>query len=105
MALFDKVKGVLNDAKGIINDAKDKVTQQVAQMQEEKRRQEELQRRQEEERINREEANRFNPDKKALEWFGSDDGIQTFNQYMTVQSFLFEERVKEEQEILNKYWQ
>lgn len=90
MGLFDKFKGIVNDAKSAINDAKDQIAQQAAQRQEEEKR------RQEEEKRKQEEANRFNPDKKALEWFGSEDGIQTFNQYITVQNYLFEERIKEE---------
>lgn len=97
MGLFDKVKGAVDKAKGIVNEAKEQVTQQMAQKQEEERkRQEEAKRKQEEEKRKQEEANRFNPDKKALEWFGSEDGLQTFNEYITVQNYLLEERIKEE---------
>ena len=99
MRLFDKVKGAINDAKSAINDAKDQIAQQVAQKQEEeKRRQEEEKRKQEEEQRRQEEANRFNPDGKSLQWFGSEDGIKAFGEYITVQNYLFEERIKKEYE-------
>ena len=81
MGFFDKIKGIVNGVK-----------EQAAQRQEEEKR------RQEEERRKREEANRFNPADKKLEWFGSEDGIQTFNMYMTAQNYLFEETVKKEHE-------
>lgn len=97
MGLFDKLKGAINDAKTVIDDAKNQVTQQVAQRQEEeKRRQEEEKRRQEEEKRKQEEANRFNPDGKGLQWFGSEDGMKAFGEYITVQNYLLEERIQEE---------
>ena len=92
MGLFDKVKNVINDAKGVINDAKDQVAQQIAQKQEEEKR------RQEEEKRRQEEANRFNPDGKSLQWFGSEDGIKTYNEYITAQNYFFEETIKKEHE-------
>lgn len=104
MGLFDKVKGVINDAKNAIKDAKDQVVQQAAQKQEEERkRQEEEQRRREDEKRRQEEANRFNPDGKSLQWFSSEDGIKTFNEYITAQNYLLEETIKKEYE--SKYSQ
>ena len=92
MGFFDKIKGA-------INDAKNHAAQQAAQRQEEeRRRQEEERRRQEEERKKREEAERFNPDGKSLEWFCSEDGIKTFNEYVTAQNYLLEETIKKEHE-------
>lgn len=92
MGLFDKIKGIINEAKG-------QGTQQMAQKQEEERkRQEEEKRKQEEEKRKQEEANRFNPDKKSLEWFGSEDGIKTFKEYVTAQNYFLEETIKKEQE-------
>ena len=64
----------------------------------EQKRREEEQRKQEEERRKQEEANRFNPDKKSLEWFGSEDGIKTYHEYITAQNYLLEETVKKEHE-------
>lgn len=84
MGPFDKLKGIIN---GVINDAKD----QVAKIQEEEKR------RQEEEKRRQEEANRFNPEGKSLQWFGSENGIKAFNEYVTVQNYLLEDRIKEEQ--------
>ena len=81
MGLFDKIKGAINNVK-----------EQVAQKQEEEKR------RQEEEKRKWEEANRFNPDKKNLEWFGSEDGIKTFNEYITAQNYILEETIKKEHE-------
>ncbi len=86
MGLFDKVKG-------IINDAKDQVVQQVIQKQEEEKRRQE-----EEEKRRQEEANRFDPDGKSLQWFGSEDGIKTYNEYITAQNYLLEETIKKEHE-------
>ena len=81
MGLFDKIKGIANNAK-----------EKAAQKQEEeKRRQEEAKRKQEE-------ATRFNPDNKPLEWFSSEDGIKTFNEYVTAQNYILEETAKQEHE-------
>ena len=52
----------------------------------------------EEERRKQEEANRFNPDGKSLEWFSSEDGIKTFNEYITTQNYFLEETIKKEKE-------
>lgn len=69
MGLFDKVKGFINEAKG-------QVTQQVIQRQEE--------------------AIRFNPHGKNLQWFSSEDGVKTFREYVTAQSYFLEESIKNE---------
>lgn len=97
MGLFDKFKE-------IVTEAKDQVTQIVAQkLEEEKRRQEEEKarqdeekRRQEEEKKKQDEAARFNPEGKNLQWFGSEDGIKTFKEYMTAQNYFLEEKIKNE---------
>lgn len=81
MGLFGKIKDVINKAKETVN-----------------QNQEEANKRQEEARKQQEEANRFNPDGKSLEWFGSEDGIKTFNEYVTAQNYLLEETIKKEQE-------
>ena len=81
MGLFDKIKGVINNAK-----------EQAAQKQEEEKR------KQEEARKKQEEANRFNPDKKSLEWFGSEDGLRAYNMYITAQNYILEETIKKEHE-------
>lgn len=83
MGLFDKVKG-------FINGAKERAAQQMAEKQEEERR------KQEEERRKQEEAQRFNPKDKSLEWFSSEDGIKTFNEYITVQNYMLEEKIEAE---------
>jgi len=59
---------------------------------------EQVAQKQEEEKRKQEEANRFNPDNKSLEWFSSEDGIKTFNEYITAQNYLLEETIKKEQE-------
>ena len=85
MGLFDKVKGV-------INNAKEQAAELAAQKQEEERR------KQEEAKRREEEANRFNPDKKSLEWFSSEDGLKTFDMYITAQNYILEKTIKEEHE-------
>jgi len=79
MGLFDKIKDSISKAKETVNQKQE----------EEKRRQEEAKRKQEE-------ATRFNPDGKSLEWFSSEDGIKTFNEYITAQNYLLEETIKKE---------
>lgn len=74
MGLFEKIKGFVNN----------KIEQEKQRQEEEKRK--------------REEANRFNPDGKSLEWFTSEDGIKTFNEYITAQNYLLEETIKKEKE-------
>lgn len=81
MGLFDKIKDSISKAKETVNQKQE----------EEKRRQEEAKRKQEE-------ATRFNPDGKSLEWFSSEDGIKTFNEYISAQNYLLEETIKKEQE-------
>ena len=81
MGLFDKIKDSISKAKEKANQKQE----------EEKRRQEEAKRKQEE-------ATRFNPDGKSLEWFSSEDGIKTFNEYITAQNYLLEETIKKEHE-------
>ncbi len=80
MGLFDKIKDSISKAKEAANQKQE----------EERRRQEEAKRKQEE-------ATRFNPDGKSLEWFGSEDGIKTFNEYITAQNYLLEETIRKEQ--------
>lgn len=58
---------------------------------------EEREQKKEEERKKQEEANRFNPVGKRLEWFCSEDGIKTFNEYITIQNYFLEETIKKEQ--------
>ena len=77
MGLFDKIKDSISKAKEKANQKQE----------EEKRRQEEAKRKQEE-------ATRFNLDGKSLEWFSSEDGIKTFNEYITAQNYLLEETIK-----------
>lgn len=72
MGLFGRIKDMINQARGTSN-----------QNQEELRKQQE-------------EANRFNPNGKSLEWFGSEDGIKTFNEYITPQNYMLEETIKKE---------
>ena len=91
--------GFLDKIKGIINGAKEK----IAEKQEEERQRQEEERererqRQEEERRKQEEANRFNPDEKSFEWFGSEDGLKTYGDYITVQNYLLEEKAKKKHE-------
>ena len=71
MGLFDKIKG-------IISNGKEKNTDNVSYRQEDK--------------------NRFNPDNKSLEWFGSEDGIKAFKEYTSAQSYFLEEKLKKEHE-------
>lgn len=52
----------------------------------------------EEERRRQEEANRFNPDGKPLEWFASEDGIKTYHEYVTAQNYILEETLQKEHE-------
>lgn len=54
--------------------------------------------RQEEERRKLEEANRLNPKDKPLEWFTSEDGLEAFSQYFTIQNYFLEEKIQKEQE-------
>lgn len=74
MGFFDKIKDAINKAKEASNQ------------------------KQEEEKRRQEEATRFNPKDKSLEWFGSEDGIQTFHEYIVAQNYLLEETIKKEHE-------
>lgn len=57
-----------------------------------------------EERRKQEEAKRFDPKDKPLEWFGSEDGLKTFGDYMTAQNYFLEDTiVKEKEEKYEKY--
>ena len=44
------------------------------------------------------EENRFNPNGKPLEWFGSEDGIKTYHEYVTAQNYILEETLQKEHE-------
>ena len=46
----------------------------------------------------KEEENRFDPEDKSLEWFCSEDGLKTFDEYTTAQNYLLEETIKKEKE-------
>lgn len=74
MGFFDKIKDTFNNLK-----------KKAAQKQEEAKRK-------------HEEATRLNPKEKPLEWFTSEDGLFTFSQYFTIQSYFLEEKIKKEQE-------
>ncbi len=47
---------------------------------------------------NGDEANRFNPKGKSLEWFCSEDGIKTFKEYITSKNYFLEEKIRKKQE-------
>ena len=81
MGMFDKIKDAIGKAKETANQRKE----------EEKKRNEEARRKQEE-------AVRFNPDGKSFEWFGSEDGIKSFNEYITAKNYILEETIKKEKE-------
>ena len=44
------------------------------------------------------EAKRFNPAGKNMEWFASEDGMQAYSEYITVQNYFLEETIKTEKE-------
>lgn len=92
MGLFDKIKGAFKTAMdGLSGESEE----ERAKKEEEKRKEREEKKRQEEEK------KRFNPEDKSLEWFGSEDGIKTFMEYITPQNYFLEETIKKEKE--NKY--
>jgi len=53
---------------------------------------------QEEQRKKEEELNRGNPKDKNLEWFASEEGINSFKEYTTPQNYILEETIQKEKE-------
>ena len=95
--------GIFNKITNIVGKAIEAATQAATQTsEEEKRRQEEEQKRllEEDDREEREEEQeaRLDPVGKDLEWFGSEDGLEAFSEYMTVQNYILEETIKKENE-------
>ncbi|MBO5746684.1 MAG: hypothetical protein J6S13_06295 [Clostridia bacterium] len=93
--------GIFNKITNIVGKAIEAATQAATQTsEEEKRRQEEEQKRllEEDEREEREEEEkaRLDPVGKDLEWFGSEDGLKAFSEYMTVQNYILEETITKE---------
>ena len=88
MGIFDKLKSAFQN-----------LGQQDERSEEEKEAERlEKEKQKEEERKRREEANRLNPEGKDLEWFSSEDGITSFKEHTTAQSYILEENIKKENE-------
>lgn len=85
MGLFDKIKNVV---KGFVGNDKDTGTNGAA----------ENGNGVENAKTNREDARRFNPEGKSLEWFCSDDGLKAFKEYITPQNYFLEETIEKEKE-------